>query len=143
MSENAGGGVDLFPLFISVSTASTSERNHKIVFRYEQNTSTALVEALTQPNNPQYDVLFGTRVNSDDPLEVAYLLKAGVSVIPPLMTMVRNDLHVEDHECYTISILSDEISCSEDDSDMNGFFCDHTVCILDDDGQFCYGCFTI
>ena len=106
ISENAGDTVNLFPLFIVVSTARASERNHKIEFHYEQNTGTALVEALTQPSNPQYDVLFGTRISSDDPLEVTYLLKPGISIIPSLITMVQNDLHVEDHECYTITVYT-------------------------------------
>ena len=137
VSENAG--VDFFPLLIGVSTVRISERNYKLEFHYEQNSSTAVVEALTHQHNPEYDALFGTRLGSDDPIMVTYLLKPGQIIVPSLMTIVKNDLRLEDSECYTISIfstVSNGLSCNEDGSSMNGFFCYQTLCILNDDGQF-------
>ena len=41
--------------------------------------------------------------------------------------------------CYTINILTtgerSDFSCNEVSDDPDDFFCDHTVCILDNDGQ--------
>ena len=136
--------MDLYPLSINVSTLRTSERNHTIVFRYQESSNTALVETFTIQNNPLYDALFGNRtdsVHSGEPIVVTEILNPGIGTIPSLMTKVRNDNRPEDRECYTISIMTPDIDgvrksfiCNEDDSNSTDFFCDHTICIVDDDG---------
>ena len=138
--------MDLYPLSINVSTLRASERNHTIVFRYQESSSTALVEAFTTQNNPLYDALFGNwtdSVLSGEAILVTEILNPGIGTIPSLMTKVRNDNRPEDRECYTISIMTPDIDgvresfmCNEDDSNSTDFFCDHTICIVDDDGQF-------
>ena len=136
--------MDLFPLFVTVSTLRTSERSHTIVFRYQESSNTAIVETFTIQNNPLYDALFGNRTDNvplGDPIQVIEILNPGIDVIPSLMTKIRNDFRPEDQECYTISIMTPDIegvresfTCNEDDSNSTEFFCDHTICIMDDDG---------
>ena len=141
VSENAGRDNETFPLFIDVSTMRTSERNHTIVFRYQQSSNIAI------QSNPLYDALLGNGTDMEIPphksIEFTHILNPGSHVIPSLMAMVRNDNHPEDRECYTISIITRDVKgvrevffCNEDESNPTDFFCDHTICIDDDDGQF-------
>ena len=141
VSENAGS------LSINVSTLRTSERNHTIVFHYQESSNTATVETFTLQNNPLYDALFGNRTDtythSGEPIVVTHILRPGNGMIPSLMTVVQNDSRPEDLECYTIHIITTDVegvrelfTCNEDDSNSTDFFCDHTICIDDDDGQF-------
>ena len=131
------------PFFIDVSTQRTSERNLTIVFRYQESSNTAIVETFTQQNNPEYDALFGTNQNpSDSSIREILILNSGDNTIPSLRTLIRNDNHPEEQECYTISIITADIrgvrrlfTCNEDESNPTDFFCDHTICIDDDDGQ--------
>ena len=149
VSENAVSLMNQSTLSIAVSSLRVSERNHTIVFRYQESTNAAKVETFTVQNNPQYDALFGIRTDSDtplgEPIVVTHVLTAGSSKIPALMTRVRDDVRPEDTECYTISILTPDIegiresfTCNEDEKNPTDFFCDHTICIIDDDGQFTY-----
>ena len=142
--ENAGGTTDLSSISISVSSMRTSERDYKIVFRYQQSSNTAIVETFTNQSNPLYDALFGIRRDNGlagAPIVVTQILRLGNIMIPSVMTKVRNDIRPEDRECYTISIMTIDIegvresfTCNEDDSNSTKFFCDHTICIFDDDG---------
>ena len=130
-----------FTLFITVSTQRTSERSHTIVFRYLEGSSTATVVPLAEEGAVDFDARFGSRNESDDPITVRHILQVGESTIVPLQTSIQNDLNPEKLECYTISIFkTDEIGvrdlfeCNEDDSNPTEFFCDHTICIENDDG---------
>ena len=144
VSENTGSDNETFPLSIGVSTMRTSERTHTIVFRYQQSSSSAIVETLTEQNDPEYDALFGTRQNnSHNSIEEILILAPGSDIILLLWTYIKSDNHPEDQECYTISIVSTDIkgvrelfTCNEDENNSTKFFCDHTICIDDDDGQF-------
>ena len=141
VSENAGY------LSIDVSTNRTSERNHTIEFRYQESSNTAIVETFTTQNNPLYDALFGNGTDTDtapdESIVVTHILHPGNSIIPSLMTMIQNDSRPENQECYTISIITRDIKgvrelfmCNKDERNPTDFFCDHTICIDDDDGQF-------
>ena len=144
VSENAGDSTNLSSLSIPVSSVRTSERDYRIVFRYQESSNTAIVEALTNQSNPAYDALFGIRRDNalpGAPIVVTQILKLGSIMIPSLITKVRNDIRPEDRECYTISIMTTDIegvresfTCNEDEIKPTDFFCDHTVCIIDDDG---------
>ena len=138
VSENAGS------LSIHVSTMRTSERNHTVVFHYQKSSNTAVVRTFTQQDDPEYDALFGTRQKSPEgSVEEIQILTQHNSMIPPLLTAIRNDDRPEDRECYTISIITKDIegvrelfTCKKDVGNPTDFFCDHTICIDDDDGQF-------
>ena len=130
---------DFFQLSIDVATERTSERFHTIVFRHLESRSTAIVESNIIQHDPLFDVIFG---NEDfDPIEERFPLAPGNSSIPSVVTVIRNDFRPEDDECFTIGIFSTDIggqmesfSCN-DEPDATNYFCDHTVCILNDDGR--------
>ena len=72
-----------------------------------------------------------------------FVLEALEDTIPPLTAFIRDDLRPENEECFTIRILPVDVlgrrelfSCNDDDSGADNYFCEHTICIEDDDGRF-------
>ncbi|CAI8013544.1 hypothetical protein GBAR_LOCUS8570 [Geodia barretti] len=143
VSEGQVPGVDLFQLEINVSSVRTAEREHPMVFRLQEASTTATVETLIA-SSPFYDATFGLRANPDDPIQEARDLAPGSRTIQPLLlTAIRNDLIPEDLECYTIRIFPVDVAgrrelfgCYEDDDMADKYFCEHTICIIDDDEPF-------
>ena len=138
---------DVFPLLIEVATLRTAEREHPMVFRIQEATSSAIVEPIGDAVNQLFDATFGTRDNIDDPIEELFVLEALEGIIPPRTTFIRNDLRPEDEECFTIRTFPVDIpgrrelfTCSEDDAGESSYFCHHTICIEDDDGRFAEFC---
>ena len=92
-----------------------------------------------------YDATFGVRVNLNYPIrESRDLLPGERTISPPLQTDIRNDLIPEEIECYTIRIVPVDVpgrrelfTCYEDNAGADSYFCEHTICIEDDDGK-CY-----
>ena len=142
--ENASHLMDQFPVAINISVPMISERIHKIMFHYHESINTARVGTLTQQDDLDYDAFFGTRQNTKgDSIVDIMILNSGNDTIPSLRTLVQNDIRPEEQECYTINIITTDIegvrelfTCNEDESNLTDFFCDHTICIDDDDGQF-------
>ena len=141
VSEGQVSGVDLFQLEINVESVRTAERGHPMVFRLQEASTNATVETLI-PTNPVFDATFGGRENLTDPIQENFDLEAGTRTILPLLTAIRNDLIPEVLECYSIRILPVDIpgrrelfECNEDDDMADNYFCVHTICIHDDDGE--------
>ena len=144
VSENntyPGGDVWLLP--IEVATVRTAEREHPMIFRVQEASSSAIVEPIGAVANPLYDAIFGTRDNIGEPIEEFFNLEALQDTIPSLTTFIRNDRRPEDEECFTIRIhpvdapgRRELFACNEDDSGADNYFCQHTICIMDDDGRF-------
>ena len=140
--DDAPAGFDLFQLVINVSSVGTAEREHPMLFRLLEASTNATVESLTSLNNI-FDARFGLRANPDDPLEETRDLPPGERTIPSnqlLLTTIRNDLVPENLECYSIGILPIDVpgrrelfTCNEDSVMADNYFCDHTICIIDDD----------
>ena len=62
-------------------------------------------------------------------------------MIFPLVA-IRNDFIPEEKECFTIRIIQVDVpgrkelfTCKEDNAGADSYFCDHTICIEDDDGR--------
>lgn len=135
---------ELFELQIDVVTLRTSEREQRMIFRYRETSSTATVVPLTEIDQ-NFDVLFGTRRH--DSLVVEIDLPPLSNAISPLSITIRNEFDFEGEECFTIRISSVDFSeqheffsCNEDIDGGNSYFCEHTICIADDDGgclNFC------
>ena len=72
-----------------------------------------------------------------------------ISLVPSLHrastdALIRNDIIPEEIECYTIRIFPVDVpgrcelfTCNEDNAGADSYFCEHTICIEDDDGK-CY-----
>ena len=142
--NNTEPGGDVWLLPIEVATVRTAEREHPMNFRLQVSSSSAIVEPIGAVANPLYDATFGSRHNIDDPIEVYFVLEALQDTIPPLTTFIINDRRPEDKkECFTIRIFPGDFigrrelfACNEDDSGADNYFCQHTICIEDDDGRF-------
>ena len=142
ISEGQNPNEDLFQLPILVSTLRTAERDHLLLFRVQESSSSATVEPIAQQQNTDFDALFGSRADQNDPIEELFLLPPDTSVIPPRATLIRNDFTAEPEECFVIRILAVDIegrrelfSCNAVDSGATSYFCEHTVCITNDDGK--------
>ena len=142
VSEGEVPGVDLFQLQINVTSLRTSEREYPMGFRLQESISNATIETQI-PSSPVFDATFGRRENSDDPVEERRNLAPGLlTVQPPLLTAIRNDFIPEHKECYTIYIFLVDVlgrreffDCNIDEVGADNYFCQHTICIEDDDGE--------
>ena len=137
-------GEDIATVLIPLATLRTAEREHPMNFRLQVSSSSAIVEPIGAVVNILYDAVFGRRENNpNDPIEELFILEALEDTIPSLIAFIRNDLRPEDEECLTIRILPVDVpgrrelfTCNEDDSGEDKYFCQHTICIKDDDGRF-------
>ena len=144
VSEGQVPNVDFFQPQIDVSTRRISEREHPMTFRYLESSSNATVKPITQTTN-FVDALFGSRQQPDGSIEISYDLLAGRNMLrEPLFTSIRNDFVPEEDECFTIRLFPVDVpghhelfSCNEDDVRADNYFCEHTICIEDDDSR-CY-----
>ena len=142
VSEGQVPGVDEFSLLIDVATLRVSEREHRILYRV-LSSSTAAVVSLGFRDNLDYDARFGTV--QADPIEEEDQLLPLRDFITPLPTAIRNDFVLEDEECYSIQIspidtpgLRELFMCDFVDTSSTppmSFFCEHTICIEDNDGK--------
>ena len=142
--DDAPPGGYLFQLVINVSSVRTAEREHPMLFRLLEASTNATVESLTSLSNT-FGANFGLRANPDDPLEETRDLPPGERTLPNnqlLLTTIRNDLVPEDLECYSIGILPVDVpghrelfTCNEDSAMEDNYFCEHTICIIGDDGE--------
>ena len=141
VSEGRDPTVDLFPLNIDVAVSRRAEREYKMVFRYEAN-STAKVEPLLSQSDPDFDAIFGNRDRPGKPIQEVFYLQKGNDTVPPLTISIRNDFVPEEEECFTIRIIPERFDgsselflCYEDNIGAARYFCQHTICIANDDSK--------
>ena len=141
VSEGAVPGVDLFQLQINVSSLRPAERRHPMLFRLQESSTNATVETLTAASNI-FDATFGHTEDPLDPIEEHRDLPLGKTTVSPLQIAIRNDLIPEEKECFTIGILpidfpgrKELFTCNYGHLDEDSYFCEHTICIEDDDGR--------
>ena len=135
---------------IDVHSRIISEVEYTIGFRHIHVGAVATVETsnLIYPIfDEDFDATFGERPNQNnarDPLEAFRILQVGrLEPRRSLLSTIFSDLHDEEDECYIINIfiIATETSgglvnyeCNENANNPDDLFCDHTICILDDDG---------
>ena len=140
VSESDVKGEELFPINIDVATLRPADREYKIIFRLLSG-GTAIVKPGNNVQDVSFDTLFGIKVEPNGPIQEEFDLEPQVATIPPLPVEIRDDLRPEDEECFTIRIFPVDVpgrhelfDCNEDDSDATNYFCETTICILDNDG---------
>ena len=139
-------------VFIDIHSMITSEVEYTIGFRHipqdAANIATVETDNIIDPIfDLDFDARFGDRPNPNnagDPLETTRILQVGrLEPLRPLFTTIFPDVRPEDDECYTINIFLIDTEtgdgrvnyeCNANENNPDDFFCDHTVCILDDDG---------
>ena len=121
-------------LSLDVRSSILSELDYEVQFQLRKRIGRSSLQN-------QLDVHF---VNADDPsnpLKFSSKLpnnSLDLAVLPQIH--VLNDSFIESEECYTVTISSQDnvesFTCNVDTDNPTDFFCLHTVCIEDDDGQF-------
>ena len=138
--NNTELGFDLWLLPIEVATVRTAEREHPMIFRVQESSSSAIVEPIGAVVERLYDATFGSRDNTDDPIEELFVLEALRDTISPRTALIRDDRRPEKiKECFTIHILPVDVPGRRERFTCNGednYFCQTEICIMDNDGRF-------
>ena len=126
---------------IEVHSKIKSEVEYTIDFIYRELNATVVSEAEIGTLN--HDARFGRRQPITEDLVTDRILERGRNTSQtPLTTLIVPDVIPEGTECFIINIDirdtdpgegRDNFECN-DASDAEDFFCDNTVCILDNDG---------
>ena len=132
-------GYDTFDIYIDIAVSRTADREYRMTFILEQN-STAIVEPFGAIFRADYDAQFGSQYGPNSPLTIDLDLEEGENAIRPLVSYIRNDFIIEEEECFKIRIFPTDSQGSflcndDDDTNATSFFCNHTICIQDDDGK--------
>ena len=140
VSEGNVPGVDLFQIQVNVASQRTAEREHPMVFRLQESSTNATIE--TSASSPVFDAIFGLRDSPDGPIQESRDLIPGLLTVTPLITAIRNDFVPEDRECFTLRIFPVDVpgrrelfTCNGDGIGADNYFCEHTICIEDNDGK--------
>ena len=138
-------GEDEFQLTYPVAALRTSERDHLMAFRLLEGSSTATVNTRQELGDIDVlrnnDAIFGDQREKFDPIDVYLSLPLGRTTLPnELLTFIRADFAPEGVECYTVRIFVLDVpgvrqpfTCN-DEADATNYFCEHEICIIDDDG---------
>ena len=132
---------------VDVRSMVVSEIDYNISFEAPASNigRTANVGDIQAANILDYDALFGVFNPSTDDLEDFRLLNNGSRGLTiPLTLTIVNDFYPEPMECFTIYLASPDVvgdhdiyyECFDDNDNINSFFCQHQICIEDDDGLF-------
>ena len=132
--------VSSYHVEIEVASPGVSERFHGITIQHNEQLSTAVVESMFGGNTFS-DARFGARDRSHDQLEDQVVLYPG-ETIRRVSASIVEDFRIEPEECFTLQLYFYEtpgaraplVTCNAGNSSTN-FFCEHTVCIEDDDGM--------
>ena len=122
---------------INVATLRESEREYIMLYQL-LSIGAATVVAFNDLGFLNEDARFG--ISDGDSIEQLDILPPGQSVITPLITDIRNDFIAEEEECYSIQIspvdtpgFRELFTCNDDSTNSTNYFCQHTICIEDDD----------
>ena len=140
MSERAD--FDSFILPIAFEAVRTSELEYITRIQVVESISTAIVAPINVPGITMFDATFGVRDNPEDPIREDHSIEAGTNYLQGILRVsLTDDLHIEPDECFTLTAstrndFGQSAPCNDNDDDSaTSYFCEHTVCIEDDDGM--------
>ena len=129
---------DGYYLTLLIHSTGSERRDYPVLIRVS--TSNSTVEANNIQFDTSYDALFGSRTNTYDPIEETIIIEAG-EMEHELITFIRNDFLPEGLECFTLLLSGKDTPgyrdisvCNDDSTNSTDYFCQHTICIEDDDG---------
>ena len=144
VSEGDGGEVDLFDVVVYVQASIETEIEIEMEFRIISGEA-----EVRDRNGDGVDAIFGER---DARIVLIRTLLPGMTRLP-LLFQVRNDLRAEDPiECVTTKVESGDVERTTFHCDQvppagvlpvpppTNYSCTFTLCIEDNDGQFCCCC---
>ena len=143
--SDAAPGADQFSININVSSKITSEQRHLVQFRVLQSTppgsELASVGPLLSSNIREFDVQFGNEEHNvirDNRILVA----GNKQFSEALNALIINDFVSEEFECFTMRVVTTDtdgirrvFNCTSTSDPGDNFFCQTTICIVDDDGK--------
>ena len=141
---DADPGDDQFVLPIGVNSNITSEQNYTVQIRVLQSTTPgsqrACVGPLQSSNAREFDVIFGNEENNV--IRSLRKLRAGNKQFSESFSAaITNDFVSEEFECFTMRIATTDdgnrrvFNCTSDSEPGDNFFCQTTICIVDDYGK--------
>ena len=138
VSESEGD--DRFFIPINFASLRTSEIEYFVRFRIQTIGQTATVVGIIV-DNPDFDAAFGSRNSENELIDVRSLPVGTRQLRQPLAVEIINDFTPEIQECFTVRFLVEDYSgmhsnyqCNGDSVNTTNYFCEHTICIDDDDG---------
>ena len=132
---------DVFEIPIGVSSLIISEREYNVSFVVQDSDETIIVVG-TNDVTLGFDAQFG--VVEENSITADHILQIGEKdIVDELRVGIRNDLNPENTECFSLRIISTDIAgerfifdCNDESESTPGFFCEHEICIIDDDGRY-------
>ena len=135
VSEGDSLGADVFPITINVAANRISEREHFLLLRYQEVISLATVGPFSRFGN--FDSNFGEGQVGEPPEHFTDLLPGQSST--SFEVYIYNDFIPEEQECFSIRISPVDVVGRRELFECNeqgpSYFCEHTICIEDDDGK--------
>ena len=138
--ENMFPTLSVFPIFRMLHSLRESE----ILYTVTISATGGTAEVTAADNRVgEWDVAFGTSISNI--LVVLQDLNPGETEITMIRADIMNDINAEDNETFTLRVSAADVGgirrnfeCYDDGEDPveGNYFCDHTVIIIDDDGQF-------
>ena len=141
--SQAPEGSGRFNTLLDVQAKIISEKQFQVNFIVLESGPNTEVEANNLVLGPP-DALFGTREHAgSDITDIRSLVILNDTLHTPLEATIIDDFRIENLEFFTIEIAipdsyyRDNFECGKDAAipPPTGFFCRHTVYIVDDDGQ--------
>ena len=140
-SEGGGlPGLPYFQLSMEVAAQRQTERNFILTYRLNERFSTVTAGSVHRiAEYSKFDVLYGNSSLPDDPLDWNLTLRLNENRKDFVPYYIVQDFLIEADECFTVQILHlSEASSAREPSVIcgdDGFFCEYTLCITDDDGK--------
>ena len=142
--ECDANGADRFVIPIGVNSKITSEQEYTVQFRVLRTITPGSQRASVGPDTSNiidFDVIFGNEENNV--IRSLRTLRAGNKQFSESFTaLITNDFVSEEFECFTMRIGTTDtggirrvFNCTSDSDPGDDFFCQTTICIVDDDGK--------
>ena len=143
--ECDANGAEQFLIPIGVESNITSEQEYTVQFRVLQTITPGSQRASVGPDQSSitdFDVIFGNEENNV--IRDLRTLRAGnKQFLESFFAAITNDFVSEEFECFTMRIGTTDTGgvrrvyfyCTSDSDPGDDFFCQTTICIVDDDGK--------
>ena len=127
-----------FTISVPVMTTIPFKEERRIICRYQNDSSNAVVISHRGLDYENFDAIFGRITDPNGPSEEWLKFIPGDNVTEMQIT-IRDDLRPERQECFTIVIMTVvygvELFTCNDSEDATNYFCSHTICIDDNDSK--------
>ena len=139
VSEAEGVGLDDFSVEVEIKSPIKSEISYDVPVRVQEMRNATIIPDSERGPLVNYDASFGMRQRML--IQQENVLVSGQTIITLLPT-INSDFNPEDNnECFTLQIDKPDVggvrAIFECDVEVDGtqYYCSHTICIDDDDGE--------